>query len=147
MFTFVLAVILVAASGPQADSQSTPLAFVELLESSPRALVPTAKLTSLVGHRVTMIGYMAQLETAPRGGFFLVPSPVDGDESGGGTADLPPSAVFVIVPSAAGRSIDTVPGPVRVTGVLELGPREDPDGLLTRIRLHLDRDAVVEVPR
>jgi hypothetical protein len=122
-----------------AGAEATPLSFQELLEPSPRELVPTAKLLSLQGKRVRLVGYMARMESPPKGAFYLAPHPVSCDEAGGGTADLPPDAVRVVVRSAAGQVIPWVPRALEVTGTLELGPLADEEGRVSSVHLVLDR--------
>lgn len=136
----VLAVAVpAAATGGASRAEATPLSFQELFEPSPRELKPTAKLLSLHGRRVRLVGYMARMESPPRGAFYIAPHPVFCDEAGGGTADLPPEAVRVVVRSAAGQAIPWVPRPLEVTGTLELGPQPDEEGRVSSIRLVLDR--------
>ncbi len=132
---FVL--MLVGTPQPPA-SPAEPLSFRELFEPSPRALVPSARLTSLDGKRVHIVGYMAEMETPPRGGFYLCAFPVVATEAGAGTADLPPDAVFVVVPSAAGRALQPIHAPLDVVGVLELGSQTDEDGRVSSLRIVLD---------
>ena len=117
----------------------TPLSFQDLFQNSPRELVPTAKLLSLQGKRVRLVGHMARMESPPKGAFYLAPHPVSCDEAGGGTADLPPEAVRVVVRSSAGQAIPWVPRVLEVTGILELGPLDDGEGRVSSIRLVLDR--------
>lgn len=131
-----LVLLLVATASP---APAAPLSFNEFFESSPTALEPSARLRSLVGKRVRLVGHMARMEAPPKGGFFLCAVPVFATEAGGGTADLPPDAVFVVVRSAAGKELAHIARPVEVTGVLELGPQVDADGRLSRIRIRLDR--------
>lgn len=123
-----------------------PLSFREFFEPKARTLTPTARLLSLAGKRVRIAGFMAEMELPPKGGFYLCPSPLFAAEGGGGTADLPPSAVFVVVSSAAGQELETLKRPVDVTGLLELGPQTDPEGRVTRIRIVLDRPKAGETP-
>jgi hypothetical protein len=122
-----------------AGAEATPLSFQEMFESSPRELVPTAKLLSLQGKRVRLVGHMARMESPPSGAFYLAPHPVFCDEAGGGTADLPPEAVRVVVRSAKGQVIPWVPRALEVTGTLELGPFADEEGRVSSLRLVLDR--------
>lgn len=122
-----------------ARSEAVPLSFPEMLEPSPQELRPTAKLLSLRGKRVRLVGYMARMESPPRGAFYIAPHPVFCDEAAGSTADLPPEAVRVIVRSAAGQVIPFVPRPLAVTGTLEVGPVPDEEGRVSSIRLVLDR--------
>ena len=59
------------------------LSFRELFEASPRELKPSQKLLALNGKRVTMVGYMAQMEIAPLGAFYLASAPVSCAASSG----------------------------------------------------------------
>lgn len=102
------------------------------------SLTPSAKLEALNNHQVKLIGFMAQMEDEREGSFYLVPRPVFCDEEGGGTADLPPEAVLVIVPFRSHQKISFVPGLLEVTGVLELSAKEV-DGQVSRIRLIMDQ--------
>lgn len=117
------------------------LAFRGLLESRSGRLTPSARLQAAAGTRVRMRGFVADMEMAPKGGFWLLPSPLQADESGGGTADLPPESVFVVVRSSPVTAFRSPNRPVEVTGMLELGPKPLPDGTMTRLRLVLDREA------
>jgi hypothetical protein len=115
-----------------------PLSFKEFFVASPRELKPSEKLLSLNGKRVHMVGYMARMERPIHGAFYLVPHPVTCDEEGGGTSDLPVENVLVLVRSAKGREIAFIPRPLEVTGILEVGNREESDGRVSAIRLTLD---------
>jgi hypothetical protein len=132
---------LLAASPTLDGKPSTaaePLSFKELFVASPRELKPSEKLLSLNGKRVHMVGYMARLERPVYGAFYLVPHPVVCDEEGGGTSDLPVENVLVLVRSAKDREIAFIPRPLEVTGILEVGNREESDGRVSAIRLTLD---------
>jgi hypothetical protein len=146
----VVAVIQVACSQERADvparapeksavipEPAETLELRELLEPGP-VLKPSVRTTALAGRRVRMVGFMAQMELPPKGGFYLVPRPVRCDEAGGGTADLPPDNVLVMARSAAGETISFMDGALEVTGVLEVGNRADADGRVSAIRLLLD---------
>jgi hypothetical protein len=111
------------------------------------ALVPTQKLRALVGKRVRLVGFMAQLELPPRGAFYLVPRPVRCDESGGGTADLPPESVLVISRSSAGQAVPFLAGALDVAGILEVGNQPDSEGRASAFRLRLDAELATELPR
>jgi len=83
-----------------------------------------------------MVGFMAHLEQAPADAFYLTKRPVSCDEMGAGTGDLPVDSVRVnIVPAPKGVAF--VPGPIEVSGVLEVGRREETDGAVSHIRLVL----------
>jgi hypothetical protein len=103
-------------------------------------LALTRKLRALSGQRVRLVGFMAQLELPPRGAFYLVPRPVRCDESGGGTADLPPESVLVISASSAGQAVPFLAGALEVAGVLEVGNQPDSEGRVSAFQLRLDAD-------
>lgn len=117
------------------------LTFSGLLHDVGGRLAPTPRLLAANGKRVRMLGYVAEMETTVKGGFWLCPRPVRGDESGGGTADLPPESVFVIVRSSPTTVFKAPHRPVEVSGLLQLGAKALPDGTMTHLRLILDRPA------
>jgi hypothetical protein len=119
-------------------SEAAELTFADLLAPGPR-LALSPKVTAQAGRRVRLVGFMAELEEPPRGAFYLTARPVRCDEGGGGTADLPPDAVLVIVRSAAGEEIPFYPGAIEVAGVLEVGPAADEAGRPSSLRITLDR--------
>ena len=82
---------------------------------------------------------MVKMELAPKGAFDLTPRPVSCDEEGGGTADLPPEAVYVVVRSSPGEEVPYTPRALEVTGLLEVGYHVEDDERVTHIRLLLDR--------
>ncbi|HKX30129.1 MAG TPA: hypothetical protein VJ302_20740 [Blastocatellia bacterium] len=124
---------------PQAAAApAVQLEFREFFEPGARQLKPSAKLLGLNGRRVRLVGFMAQMEHPPAGAFYLCPSPVYSDESGGGTAELPVEHVRVIMRAAEGREIPYLASPLEVTGILEVGNREEKDGTVSAIRLVLD---------
>ncbi len=149
MVPTLAAVVLVgalsaSAGGPPpprqngAGSAATRLELSEILAQGPR-LAPSAKASALQGERVRMVGFMAQMEDPPRGAFYLVSHPVRCDEGGGGTGDLPPDAVRVVVRSAQGEEIPFYPGPIEVSGVFAIGYEADEEGRTSFFRLVLDR--------
>ena len=123
--------------GPLAEPPS--LAFAEFFTTEGGELKPSPRLQALAGQRVKVVGFMARMEVAPKGAFYLTPRPVSCDEEGGGTADLPLEAVFVIVRSSFGKDIPHTARALEVTGRLEVGYRVEPDDRVTHIRLLLDR--------
>jgi hypothetical protein len=131
-----LAVLL--APSPEATLSPESLSFSEFFDASPTALQPSRRLLSLVGKRVRLVGHMARMESSPKGGFYLCAFPTLITEGGGGTADLPPGAVLVVVGSAEGKELAHIPGPLEVTGILEIGPRADEEGRVSRIRILLE---------
>ena len=137
----LLLALAAAAPIPALPDSAEPvrLSFHEFFVPSPRELKASPRLRALQGKRVKLVGFMAKLEVAPLGAFYLTPTPVVCDEAGGGTADLPPDAVYVIVRSLQGQPIPFAAKPLELTGVLELGHRVEPDGRSTQLRLTLDQ--------
>jgi hypothetical protein len=121
------------------QAQVPSLAFGDFFEISSSELKPSEQLRARSGQRVKLVGFMAKMEVAPKGAFYLTPRPVSCDEEGGGTADLPPDAVYVVVRSSAGQEIPHTPRALEVTGLLEVGYHVEEDDRVTHIRLLLDR--------
>ena len=126
------------ATAAPAPAEAVPLTFADLLAPGP-ALTPAPRLAGLVGRRVKLAGFMAELEEGPLGAFYLASRPVRCDEGGAGTGDHPPDAVRVVVRSAAGQEIPFYPGLLEVTGRLETGAQADDDGRPSFFRITLDR--------
>ncbi|HYX91709.1 MAG TPA: hypothetical protein VE782_09105 [Myxococcaceae bacterium] len=124
------------AAGPARPLPAT-IAFSELFEQS-GVLTPSARVLSLQGKRVRMVGFMARMEVAPNGGFYLCPRPVLADESGAGTGDLPVESVFVVMSSARGRAVPYRQGLLEVTGRLYVGNRTDQEGRVSAFQIVLD---------
>jgi hypothetical protein len=104
----------------------------------PRGLVLTEKIRGLDGRRVRILGSMVRRDAAPPGTLLLAPYPVQlHDHEYGLADDLPPATVTVVVPGETGELPHT-PGPLLLTGRLELGSREEPDGRVSIVRLVLD---------
>jgi len=96
------------------------LKFSELIAVEKGELKHSAKAIEANGKRVRLTGYMAHMESGGKGGFWLTKRPVFQDESGAGTGDLPPNAVYVSVRSATGSAITFIPRPITVTGVFQI---------------------------
>jgi hypothetical protein len=131
-------VVALATRSARVRTDAARIGLDELLVPGTAELRPSEKLLALEGKRVRLVGFMVRMELPPRGAFYLVPRPLSCDEAGGGTADLPPQTVRVIVPSAAGKQIAYNPRPLEVTGILETGNRIEGDGQASNIRLILD---------
>ena len=118
----------------------THLAFGEFFVSpvGPAGLVLTPKLQSLHGKRVRLLGYMVRQEEPTAGVLLLAPLPLAIHEHEGGFSDLPPATVRVIVPHARGAILPHTSRPLLLTGVLEVGSRDEPDGSVSLVRLTLD---------
>jgi hypothetical protein len=128
-----------ATQGPPptaAEAADLTLRFSDFFVANSLPPELSRTLVSAQGKRVRMVGFMARMEQAPTGAFYLTSRPVSCDEMGAGTGDLPLDAVRVnLVPAPS--EVAFVPGPIEVTGVLDLGPREEPDGAVSHIRLVL----------
>jgi len=120
---------------PSPRPKAIPLRFDELLEPSPRELIPSKKLLSLNGKRVRMLGYMAQTEEPVAGGFYLCRRPTQTAEGGAGTGDLPPDAVRVILPGDGARRLRFTPRTLAVEGTLQVGRHVEVDGQVSFLRL------------
>ena len=104
-----------------------------------RGLEVTDKLRQLDGRRVRILGYMVQQEEAPPGRLLLAPVPAQIHEHDNGLADdLPPSLVFVSVPTLPDSPVPHVPGLMLLTGTLGVGGQAEKDGRISLVRLTLD---------
>jgi len=121
----------------QTVSNATQLAFKELLDPGLK-LMPSDKARSLVGKRVRLVGFMAEMEEPLDSAFYLVARPIRLDESGAGTADLPLDSVLVVVPGADGKKIPYIAGALEGIGVLEVGNHTDEAGRVSNFRLRLE---------
>jgi hypothetical protein len=130
---------LLAAALAHVAATATPLDFHEFFEPSHSRLEPTAKLLGLNGKRVRLSGFMVKMELPSKGAFYLAATPIFCDEAGGGTGDLPPETVRVTVRSKGDAEVPFIPGPLEVSGVLEVGNQTDEDGRVSAVRLTLDR--------
>ena len=120
-FAFIPSLLGILVSMPQLPkSEPIMLRFAELLHRTERSLKPTPALERANGKLVSIEGFMAQMEDRPIGGFWLCPTPVFQDESGAGTGDLPPTAIFVVVRGAGDGPVAHLRGKLRVSGRLAL---------------------------
>lgn len=128
-------------AGQAADGEVEALRFAEFYVTplGPRGLEYTPRLRQLSGRRVQIAGYMVRSRHSVPGTLLLTPYPVKVDDCHYGLADdLPPQTLHVTVPAFAGRAVPFAPGLLRVTGTVELGPQEQPDGRNFAVRLALD---------
>jgi hypothetical protein len=107
----------------------------------PRGPELTDKFKTLDGRRVRIVGFMTK-QTRPSPGIAIVaPYALSTHEGEYGLCDdLPPTSVFVEVPKFRDIAVPFTPGPLVLTGRLELGPREETDGRVSHIRLFLDSE-------
>ena len=122
------------------QAAATEIRFDEMFNPiGPGGLEYSARLRNVEGRRVRLRGYMVAREAAPPGTFLLTPLPVQLHETEYGLADdLPPTTVLVEAPVWQGRTVPHRSGLLTVTGILQLGNREEPDGRISSVRLVLD---------
>jgi hypothetical protein len=136
------AAIAVHGTLPPLPATVTELKFGEMFKMpiGPRGLDASAKLLSLSGKQVRLLGYMARAETPVPGMFILTPLPVSlGDEDESLSDDLPASSIFVHLDAAgAATALPFYPGLLQLTGTLLLGPHDEADGHVSTVRLQLD---------
>lgn len=125
---------------PALPAGVTELKFSEIykLPVGPRGLEPSAKLLSLNGKQVRLLGYMAKQDESTPGVFILSPLPVlMGHEDESFADDMPATSVFVHMHDA--KQINGyVPGLINLTGVLSVGEWHEADGRISYVRLQLD---------
>lgn len=110
----------------------------------PRGLEYSADLKRLDGRRVRILGFMVRQTRPAPGTVLLAPYAAATHEGEYGLCDdLPPATLFVQVPKYADLAVPFTPGPLLLTGKLELGPRQEADGRVSHVRLVLDPEAVV----
>lgn len=108
--------------------------------AGPRGLEPTEKLLSLNNKRVRVTGYMVKEEEPTVGLFMLAPLPVSLAEKEDGPADdLPGATLFIhMPPTDADKAMSFRSGVWELTGTLEIGNKEEPNGRVSYTRLILD---------
>ena len=106
-------------------------------------LEATEKLLSLRGKRVRLLVYMVREEAPAPGVFILASLPVNAAEVADGPADdLPPTATFVHVAVNADQAVPYTPGLLLLTGVLEVGAKDESLDRVSTVRLYLDPPSV-----
>lgn len=127
---------------PPLPAGVTELRFNELFRMpiGPKGLEPSAKLLSLNGQMVRMVGYQASEEEAVPGRLVLVPLPVALTEEDESLADdLPASAVFVHFGEAGSTArLPNFAGLIVLQGRLEVGARDEADRRVSGVRLRAD---------
>ena len=104
-----------------------------------RGLELTDALRALAGQRVRLVGFMVRQSLPTPGVLLLAPQPIQVDEvEYGACDDLPPQVVRIFAPLPAGAQVPLTPGPLLLTGRLEIGQQTEPDGRNSFLRLRLD---------
>jgi hypothetical protein len=109
------------------------------MPAGPLGLELTDKLRGLVGRRVRILGFMVR-QTRPSPGVAIIsPFALATNEYEYGLADdFPAAVVYVETPRFADLAVPYTPGPLLLTGTLEIGRREERDGRVSLVRLRLD---------
>lgn len=148
---------------PPAPEGVTDLSFEDFFQMpvGPRGMEFTDKIKALDGKRVRLAGFQvveivgvcnsevnansparkarAMFEASVPGRLMIAPMP-DSVNFGhyGLCEDLPPQIAFVTVPEFYGQAVPQHPGPLLVTGILDLGNKPEPDGRVSAVRITLD---------
>lgn len=126
---------------PPAPAGVTDLQFGEIYELpvGPEGLEFTEKVRALEGKKVRMLGYMVKQSQPMPWTLLLSPVPMTLHESHYGFAeDLPPQMVHAFTERMTTPILPHTPGLMLLTGRLELGAREEPDGRVSHVRLFVD---------
>lgn len=126
-------------------SDVAPLHFRDFFHTpvGPKGVAMSDTLLQANGKTVRLTGYMVQQETPTPGRFMLTPRPVQMSEHADGEADDLPAATVVVYLDAAQQdwAIPHVRGLIEVSGQLQVGRHEAPDGRVAWVRLQLAPDA------
>jgi hypothetical protein len=131
---------------PTPPAGVTDLSFAEFFGPiGDRGLEYSAKIRALEGQPVRLVGYMIRDQERAPGLFRLAAQPLTTDtKSPCGIDNAPPSAVHVMLPSAAQLS-PYRPGRLVLIGRVELGPRAEADGRNSTVRLILDAASAAQL--
>lgn len=133
---------------PAAPEGVSDLRFDEFFRSpvGPKGLEFSPRLLELSGQRVRILGYQVKQSRPTPWTLMLAPMPLVSNEVEFGLAeDLPPSVVRVILPRGHQPLTPHSRGLFLLTGKLEVGSREEPDGRHSLVRLQLDRENLTTV--
>lgn len=107
----------------------------------PRGLEPSAKLLSLNGKRVRILGFVAEMERANKRNIIFAPVPLKPQPEEYGLADeIPATHVLVTIPGNPETQVPLVPGALLLTGTLAVGQSSE-DGESSFVRMVLDSPA------
>jgi len=108
-----------------------------------RGLDYSERMRAMHGRRVRIAGFMTRDFVRHPGVFLLTGWPTKVESDGFCFNDeLPPATLHVVLPpSAAGEPAPYIPGPMLITGTLQVGPSLMPDGRNAVARLVLDGPA------
>lgn len=130
---------------PPAPAGVTDLEFTDFYGAviGDRGLELTAKVRALAGQQVRLVGFMVRQSLPTPGVLLLAPQPVQVDEvEYGACDDLPPQIVRVFMPLPTGTQVPLTPGPLLLTGTLEVGQQSEPDGRNSFLRIRPNTPAL-----
>ncbi len=148
MQRFLLAAVVAAsfvASAQQLSKRPVDIDVGHVVVADGTTARISPELEGLAGKRVRAVGFMVRMEEPSPAAFYLATRPVEIDESGGGTGDMPLGAVRVEVPWFK-RDVPWVEGPVEVLGTLQIGRMEDALGRVSWIRIVMDKPPAKRKP-
>ncbi len=129
---------------PSADVAELKFGEIYTMPVGERGLELSAKARALAGKRVRIVGFMVKQTRPAMGVALLTPFALSTHEGEYGLCDdLPPATIFVEVPKFRGIAVPFTPGPLLLTGTLEVGSRTEPDGRVSHLRLRLDPEIAV----
>ena len=123
----------------------TDLSFAEFFGPiGDRGLEYSAKVRSLAGHRVRMVGYMVREPGKAPGRYRLAGWPVVVEASAlCSVDDTPPNVAYVVLPGDHPPVPAWQPGRLVLIGTLEFGPHLEGDERNSFVRLILDAPAPI----
>lgn len=119
------------------------LGFQEFFQNpvGPRGLEPSAKLLSLNGKRVRILGFVAEMERTSKRDIIFAPVPLKPQPEEYGLADeIPAAHVLATIPGDPNEQVLLVAGPLLLTGILSVGNAAQ-NGESSFVRLLLDSPA------
>ena len=135
-----------AVSLPPLPEGVADLSFQEFYRNpvGPRGLEPSAKLLSLNGRRVRILGFVAEMERANKRNIIFAPLPLKPQPEEYGLCDeIPATHLLVTIPGDPETQVPLLPGALLLTGTLTVGHSTE-DGETAFVRLVLDAPAAAK---
>ena len=135
-----------AISLPPLPEGVEELSFQEFYRNpvGPRGLEPSAKLLSLNGRRVRILGFVAETERANKRNIIFAPLPLKPQPEEYGLCDeIPATHLLVTIPGDPETQVPLLPGAMLLTGTLAVGHSTE-DGETAFVRMILDSPAVAK---
>ena len=134
-----------AISLPPLPEGVEELSFQEFYRNpvGPRGLEPSAKLLSLDGKRVRILGFVAEMERANKRNIIFAPLPLKPQPEEYGLCDeIPATHLLVTIPGDSETQVPLLPGALLLTGTLAVG-HSAKDGESAFVRMILNAPAAV----